>query len=100
MPWYEREDFARLLELAEDRAQMTADYDVWHSRATAVAREYLARGRALQLVTIRPDEFLDWLNAQDLPNTSANRLRYVEMRAAAAVAAVADIATAADAARP
>lgn len=92
LPWYEREDFARLLELADDRADMTADYDVWHGRAKAVAQEFLARGRALQIVTIRTDEFLAWLNPLGLPNTSANRLRYVEMRAAATAAALADIA--------
>ncbi|WP_332693744.1 hypothetical protein [Bosea sp. (in: a-proteobacteria)] len=97
MPWYEREDFYRLLELSADRKDMTADYDVWQSKATAVAREYLARGRALQIITIRPDEFLEWLDAQGLPNSSPNRLRYVEMRASAAAAVVADIATAANA---
>lgn len=92
MPWYEREDFARLLALAEDGREMTADYDVWHRRAKAVAQEYLARGQALQIVTIRTDEFLGWLNPQGLPNTSATRLRYVEMRAAATAAALADLA--------
>lgn len=97
MPWYEREDFARLVELAEDRKDMTADYDSWHSKATAVAKEFLARGRALQIITIRPVEFLAWLDSQALPNTSASRLRYVEMRAATAAAAFADIATAASA---
>jgi hypothetical protein len=92
MPWYERDDFVRLLALAEDRKEMTADYDVWQRRAKSVAHEFLARGRALQIVTIRTDEFLGWLNPLGLPNTSANRLRYVEMRAAATAAALADLA--------
>lgn len=99
MPWYEREDFDRLLALADDRQQMMADYDVWHSNAMAVAREYLARGQALQIVTIRSDEFLEWLRSQDLQNTSANRLRYVEMRATTAAAVVADNTKAEDATR-
>ncbi|HEY5797055.1 MAG TPA: hypothetical protein VIU82_18760 [Bosea sp. (in: a-proteobacteria)] len=98
MPWYDREDFYRLLALAEDRNEMTPDYDVWLREASAVARKYLARGQALQIITIRPDEFLDWLDAKALPNTMRNRLRYVEMRATTAAAAVADIAAAANAA--
>lgn len=99
MPWYEREDFDRLLALADDREQMTANYDVWHSKAMAAAQEFLARGQALQIVTIRPDEFLEWLRSEDLLNTSANRLRYVEMRATTAAAIVADNTEAEDAPR-
>lgn len=89
MPWYEREDFDRLLALADDRNQMIADYDRWHLQAMAVAKEFLARGQALQIVTIKPDEFLEWLTSQDLPNIAANRRRYVEMRAMTGTAATA-----------
>lgn len=39
---------------------------------------WLARGRALQIVTIRPSEFVAWLDSQGLPNTAAARLRYEE----------------------
>ena len=60
---------------------MPSDYDVWHSAARRVVTEWLARGRALQIITIRPDEFLAWLDARGLPNTSASRLKYVEERA-------------------
>lgn len=42
---------------------------------------WLARGRALQIVTIKPDEFLTWREARGLPNTAAPRLRYVETKA-------------------
>ena len=98
MPWYEREDFYRLLELAADRNEMTADYDDWLQKATAVAREYLARGQALQIITIRPNDFLAWLDDESLSNTARNRMRYVEMRAATAAAAGAHIATTANAA--
>jgi len=89
MPWYEREDFDRLRALADDRHQMIADYDRWHLQAMAVAQKFLARRKALQIITIRPNEFLEWLSSQDLPNTSASRLRYVEMRAMAGTAAIA-----------
>lgn len=78
MPWYEREDFAKLLELAQDRQEMPTDYDVWHQNAVAVMNTWLARGRALEIVTVRPGEFLAWIAHRGLPNTADTRRRYVE----------------------
>lgn len=84
LPWYEREDFQRLWDLAHDKAEMPKDYDDWHAAATRVINEWLARGRALEIVTVKPDEILSWLDAQGLPNTAASRLKYVEERASGA----------------
>lgn len=78
MPWYEREDFAQLWELAADRQDIPPDYEVWHRNAVAVMNAWLARGRALQIVTIRPGPFLAWLEARRLPNTAEVRRHYVE----------------------
>lgn len=81
LPWYERADFQRMWELAHDRDEMPSNYEVWHASARAVMIEWLSRGRALQIITIRPDEFLAWLKARGLINTAASRLKYVEQRA-------------------
>lgn len=84
LPWYEREDFDRLWELALDRDEMPRDYDIWHATAMGVINAWLARGRALQIVTVRPAEFLAWLSERGLPNTAETRRRYVEEKATAA----------------
>uniref|UniRef100_A0A9E8CJB0 Uncharacterized protein n=1 Tax=Bosea sp. NBC_00436 TaxID=2969620 RepID=A0A9E8CJB0_9HYPH len=81
MPWYEREDFSQLWELAHDRDEMPSDYETWHRNAVAVMNAWLARGRALEIVTIKPAEFLAWLRETGLPNTADTRRRYVELRA-------------------
>ena len=81
LPWYERADFDRLWQLAHDHDEMPRDYEVWHASALEVMNTWLARGRALQIVTIRPDEFSAWLEARRLPNTAATRLKYVEDKA-------------------
>jgi hypothetical protein len=78
MPWYEREDFERLWELAHDHDEMPRDYDMWHANAVEVMNAWLAKGRALQIVTVRPGPFLEWLAARDMPNTAETRRRYVE----------------------
>lgn len=81
MPWYEPEDFAQLWALSHDRDEMPADYETWHRSAVAVVNGWLARGRALEIVTIRPAEFLAWLAETGLPNTAETRRIYVEQRA-------------------
>ena len=58
LSWYEREHFDQLWQLANDHNEMPRDYEVWHAAALNVINEWLARGKALQIVTIRPDEFL------------------------------------------
>jgi hypothetical protein len=78
MPWYEREDFAELLAVAQDRDEMPTDYEAWHRDAVAVMNVWLSRGRALEIVTVRPAEFLAWIEMQGLPNTAETRRRYVE----------------------
>ena len=60
---------------------MPRDYEVWYASALEVMNTWLARGRALQIVTIRPDEFLVWLQERGLQNTAATRLRFVEDKA-------------------
>lgn len=78
IPWYERDDFAQLLALAQDREEMRADYETWHRNAVAVTNAWLAKGRALEIVTVRPAEFVAWIAQQGLPNTAETRRRYVE----------------------
>ncbi|WP_038357947.1 hypothetical protein [Bosea sp. UNC402CLCol] len=81
LPWYEREDFDTLWDLAQDKDEMPRDYEAWHANAMAVMNAWLARGRALQIVTVRPEEFMAWLAERGLPNTAATRRQYVEDRA-------------------
>jgi hypothetical protein len=96
LPWYEREDFQRLWELAHDRDDMPGNYDVWRAAAVRVVNAWLARGRALQIVTIKPDEFLAWLEDKGLPNTAATRLKYVEEKASGAGSETGGVGIAAD----
>lgn len=94
LPWYERADFERLWQLAHDHDAMPREYEAWHASALEVMNTWLARGRALQIVTIRPDEFLAWLEVRKLPNTAATRLKYVEEKARGGSAEIAGAAAA------
>lgn len=82
MPWYSRDDFNRLAEIAQDGDSAPASYDDWKRQAEKVAAQYLANGKALQLVTVHVDELMAWLKERNLPNTTANRIRFVEAKVA------------------
>lgn len=75
LPWYERADFQRMWELAHDHDAIPSEYEVWHVSAVSVMNEWLARGKVLQIIAIRPDELLAWMKARGLVNTAATRLR-------------------------
>ena len=85
IPWYEREGFAKLAALADDREDGLADYETWHANASAVAERCLADGNALTFIWIDPEDALAWLFEHQLPNNFRTRLRYVEMLAFGAV---------------
>lgn len=78
MPWYEESEFAELWALAHDREQMPPDYSVWLRNATQAMKNMLARGRAVQVVTIRLGPYHAWLATRSLQCTAATRRRYVE----------------------
>lgn len=78
IPWYEEEDFTLLWGMSLDRDQVVPDYETWHRNASAVVNKNLERGRTVQMVTIRPELFLDWLLENRLKNTADARKRYVE----------------------
>jgi hypothetical protein len=80
MPWYERADFDELWALSADQHDVPRDYDRWHEEATRVLHQHLAQGKALQVVTIKPQAYLQWLG--QAPNTSSMRRTYVEYLAA------------------
>lgn len=96
LPWYERDDFERLWQLADDHDDMPREYEVWYANALQVMNIWLGHGRALQIVTIRPDEFLAWLEKRALSNTAVTRLRYVEERASGIVSEPGGIGVAAE----
>jgi hypothetical protein len=78
IPWYEPEDFDQLWAMTSDGGDAPPDYDTWHRSAVAVVSAWLATGRALQIVTIRPAGLIAWLDIRGLANTTENQRRYAE----------------------
>lgn len=64
LPWYEREDFERLWDSRMTRPRcrriMTTGTPLQRGSST---NDWLVEGR-LEIVTVKPDEFLSWLDAQ------------------------------------
>ncbi len=60
--------------------EQPADYETWQRNAIAVMNAF-SGGQVLEIVTIRPVEFLAGPKDRDLPNTAEARRCYVEILA-------------------
>jgi hypothetical protein len=78
MPWVEEDDFKEIIRLSGDHKEFPFDYADFKLETLNLVTKHLRAGRPVQLITIRPTEFLPWLSERGLQNTLASRLRYVE----------------------
>lgn len=72
--WYEEDDFPAICELGQWPGLATS-YETWRSRATADLLQAAAAGYTVEIVTIRPDDYLCWLG--DRENSAEARRQYV-----------------------
>jgi hypothetical protein len=77
--WYRKEDF---LAFADGAADLDASYDRWRSAAQAAVNRHLAAGDAVELVSVVPQHFEDWLNERGRSDSPQSRLDYITELAA------------------
>ena len=74
--WYAREDYGRILEVMADADLMPDTFDAWSERATEVEAQLKARGFRVLRVALRPEAFLAWCQASDVPADAEARCQY------------------------
>ena len=77
MPWYDREDYPRILAMMEDAHVLAPVYDQWLAAAENNEREAQRVGVRTLRAIIRPDAFAAWCAERGLPPTSKARMQYV-----------------------
>lgn len=82
VPWYSRDDFDALRELAGDDSRFPPDFDSWERSAVSATEKLLAQGRIVQPLTIRVQDYLAWLEQTNRRNTAGARLRFLQISAA------------------
>jgi hypothetical protein len=60
LPWYERSDYTRILEIMEDREFFNESFDQWLSGARQAETELAASGRITVRAHIEPEAFVAW----------------------------------------
>jgi len=75
--WFDREQWSRMAEIAEDRAAMDDSFEDWESSALSALRDLEAKGVTVEKVPIDVPAFAAWCREKGLPLTSGSRAKYV-----------------------
>lgn len=66
IPWYFRQDYARILAITEDAHLLPPTYDAWRKKAEGLERQMKAEGRIVVRAEVDPQEFPRWCAARGL----------------------------------
>ena len=75
--WFDREQWSRMAEIAEDRTAMDDSFDDWEASALSAVRDLRAKGVTVEKVPIDVPAFAAWCREKGLPVTSGSRAKYV-----------------------
>jgi hypothetical protein len=77
LPWYEREDYTRILALVEDPHVLAPVYDQWLAAARNNEQEAERAGVTVVRVPIKSEVFALWCQEQGIAPDSRARMRFV-----------------------
>lgn len=66
IPWYRREDYARILTVMEDAQLLPETWEDWFKKAKNVRDQLRRKGHVVEQVYIDPDTFPGWCLARGL----------------------------------
>jgi hypothetical protein len=77
--WFDREQWQRLTEVVEDRAELDDTYEQWHKSAREAFADLEREGVRIEKVHVKVDALVAWCRAQGLPVNGEARSQYVAM---------------------
>ena len=75
--WYRPEQWARLLEVSDDRDELEATFAEWEALAEEKVRELQAEGVNVEKVIVDIEELLAWCQGRGLSVDASARSHYV-----------------------
>ena len=75
--WYDSEQFARLLELADDKDELESTLDEWLENATSAVEILEEHGFRVQKIHVDMNELQRYCVENSSPNTSETRAGFV-----------------------
>ena len=85
MPWYEREDYPRILEIMEDAHKLPRTHDEFVKALQTGERQLKASGHVVVRAVIKPDEFVAYCRERSLKVDAQARIRFGNEAAYAAI---------------
>lgn len=82
LAWYNREDYARILQIMEDADKLPPTYEKWLYSAQKVESQSKRNGTVVVRAIIDPDEFIAYCARHDLKVDAQARMRFASERAA------------------
>ncbi len=76
IPWYFRQDYARILEIMEDAHLLPPTYDMWRKKAEGLERDMKSKGMVVVRAEVDPQEFPRWCAARGLHVDADARSRF------------------------
>lgn len=66
VPWFQRKDYARILEVMADAHSLPRSFNAWQVHAEKVCRDVARLGSEAFPVVIEPEQFLEWCRSRDI----------------------------------
>ena len=64
LPWYNKEQYGRLLIAAPDTGSLAPNYDEWRTRVDAIVDDYRAAGQRIENVVLDVSQMENWCEQQ------------------------------------
>ena len=75
--WFDRVQWHRLREVADDRNELDDTFEQWERNALDAIRAIQRKGQRVEKIHIDVDAFVSWCKSKRLPINSVSRAEYV-----------------------
>ena len=77
--WFDKEQWQRLAEIAEDREVLDDSFETWERNALHALRNIERQGQRVEKVYVNVDELVSWCREKGVPVISKFRADYVTL---------------------
>ena len=74
--WFQPEQWSRLVDISDDRAELDSSYEEWRKNASSAIREIESTGNKVKKVNINLEELLLWCNEKGVLVNGQSRSEY------------------------
>ena len=77
LAWFDRKQWQRLAEVAEDRNELDETFELWKQSALEAVRTMEREGQRVEKVHIEVESLVSWCKEKGLPLNAKSRADYV-----------------------